>query len=257
MIHFDKIVKKLINSSEDIFSLNDIWSIIDPDFSKWKSTYSTLIYKTIYRLKSNKIIISIKNWLYVINRWQNFNIDDYYWQIALKIIKSETQWDYFISSSKALEFHLKDYSIQNKLIVYTKYIQKTIIISPDFKIYFKTFSIPTLKNYSYSKLINENTSKITYNSLIFKISNLELSLLDSLIESHNNKINAYIIEKFLKKYKSLLNRDILGNLVKIKYITSINRLRSISQELHYEDLYLKCLDIIKVEWANCFLTIKK
>ena len=88
MITFDKIVKKLLKSNSDILSIYDIWKIIDPDFSFINNSNIKKIYKVIYRLKSSWIISSLKNWLYIIWRWEDFNesiiIEKHYWKILHK-----------------------------------------------------------------------------------------------------------------------------------------------------------------------------
>lgn len=262
MITFDKIVKKLWKQSWKILNLYDIWSIIDPDFSKWNKKHVIEIYKIIYRLKAINVIFPFKSWLYYVSNREILRevdiVDDNYWNIAHKIIKDETSWDYFISWVKSLEIFLKDYSIQNKLIVYTKDTQKNIQINSDYSIVFKKFlSWKTESKTSFYNMTKNYTKKIKINSIQFNISCEELSLLDSLLISDSKLwINNYLIMKFLKKFEKYLSRDILWRLVKIKYISSINRLRIIAQNNKLDNLYKTCLDIIKIEWANCFLSLK-
>lgn len=261
MITFNKIVNKLWKLDWKILSIYDIWDIIDPDFSKWNKKHIQEIYKIIYRLKSNNIITTLKNWLYFISLNSSIRevdiIDSHYWDIVSKIIKDETNWTYFIWWNKSLELHLKDYSIQNKLIVYTKDIQKIININSILRIQFKIFSPwKNSKKFSFNSL-NKYLTKISINNINFLVAWEELALLDSLILADNKLwIDNYLILKYLKKFEKYLSRERLWEIVRIKYISAINRLRIIAQNNKLEKLYQACLDIIKKEWANCFLSLK-
>jgi hypothetical protein len=43
--------------------------------------------------------------------------------------------------------------------------------------------------------------------------------------------------------------------VRVRYITAVNRLRAIAKEAGYDQLYRDCLDVIRNEGANCFISI--
>lgn len=262
MITFEKIVHKLWKMEWEIITYKDIWLIIDPDFLKNNQKYKDKVYKIIYRLKSNQIIHPIRNSLYYICNKKEVKevdiIDSFYWKIVKKIIQENTMWDYIIWWNKSLELYLKDFSIQNQLIVYTKDIEKIITISKDHKIIFKNIKWwqknKKLDNFTFLKKF---IKKIQIDSIQFNICNEELAILDTLlIRNNQSKINNYLIDKFLTKFSNYLDRDIMWLLVSYRYITSINRLRVITQQKKNSWLYEKCLDIIKKEWWNCFLAIK-
>jgi len=261
MITFNKIVNKLWKLEWKVLSIFDIWDIIDPDFSKWNKKHIQEIYKIIYRLKSNNIITTLKNWLYFVSLDSKIRevdiIDSHYWDIIFKIIRDETDWLYFIWWNKALELHLKDYGIQNKLIVYTKDVQKIININSNFKIHFKIFTVwKNSKKFVFNNL-KQYICNIEIGRNRFQVAWEELALLDSLILADNKIwIDNYLILKYLKKFEKYLSRDKLWEIVRIKYISAINRLRIITQNNKLDKLYQICLDIIKKEWANCFLSIK-
>lgn len=261
MITFDKIVHKLWKLEWKVLSISNIWDIIDPDYSKGNTRHKQEVYKLIYRLKSNNIIAPLKNWLYFLTcgiMTRDIDIiDDNYWNIVYKIIKDEANWIYFIWWNKSLELHLKDYSIQNKLIVYTKDIQKIIRINSKYSIVFKTFTPwKNCKKFSFNSL-NKFLVKISVNNINFSVAWEELALLDSLLLADSKLwIDNYLILKYLKKFEKYLSREKLWEIVRIKYISAINRLRIIAQNNKLEKLYQICLDIIKKEWANCFLSIK-
>lgn len=239
----------------------DIGRIFDPDFSPNDRKHLLEIYKLIYRLKASKVIFPIRNSLYYISWWEDVSLaeilDSDYWKIVKKLIKDETWWKYLVGGKKSLEIHMKDYSIHNKLIVYTKDVQKIITVNWDLKVYFKIFKPWKSSSKTSFNHVFESYSEIFHFEWInLKVANKELSILDSLLLSEKNAwIDDYLIKKFLSKYYKSLSRPILWKLVKIKYISSINRLRTISKNLNYTHLYEDCLDVIKVEWANCFLTL--
>ncbi len=260
MITFDKIVSKLWKQKGELLNIYDIWSIYDPDFSVSNKKHAREIYKIIYRLKADKTIFPIRNSLYYISYWESADLtqilDSKYWKIVKKLISDETWWKYLIGGKKSLEIHLKDYSIHNKLIVYTKDIQKIITINGDLKVYFKIFKPWKSSKISFNSILEFFSESLIFEWINLRVSNKELSILDSLLLSEKDSwIDDYLLKKFLTKYNKSLSREILWKLIKIRYISSINRLRSISKNNNYDKLYSDCLDIIKVEWANCFLSL--
>jgi hypothetical protein len=66
-----------------------------------------------------------------------------------------------------------------------------------------------------------------------------------------------LIEKFLKRSSRMLRREVLWVLVSTKYITAINRLRSITKDTKNTIIYEMCIDIIKQEGGGCFITHTK
>jgi len=72
-----------------------------------------------------------------------------------------------------------------------------------------------------------------------------------------NGIDQYLVEKFLKRSSKILRREVLGKLVSLKYITAINRLRSIAKDMNNMPVYEMCIDIIKCEGGGCFVSSGK
>ncbi len=256
MITFDKIVKKLLRNVWDIVSIVDIGLIIDPDYDKWSTKFSTQIYKTIYRLKSSWFLVTIKNGLFIISSWdEKINFDDYYWQIVHKLIYNECWNMYVLSGIKSLELLSKDLSAHNQLIVYTKNVSR-ILHFGNYSIHLKPFiSNANNKKLSFQNFIDTYSFKIMIDWVKINISNKELSLLDSLYSRSWDSF--YVVKKFLLNNHKSISRQLLWNLVKFKYITSINKLKQISKDLNFNDLYSICLDIIKIEWAHCFIAKKR
>jgi len=252
MIVFDKIVKKLFKKRWKVISKNDIFEIIDPEL---KSKYSTKLDKIIYTLKSQKILMPIKAWIYIVPDDDDFKLnkidllEKYFYKLLKKYITTNCQNHYYISWNKSLEIHLKDYSVPDKIYIVNRNINKKIIVW-DYQIIFKQIK-SNIKGKSiniYNKL-SKMTKTCDIDWIKFKISNLELSLLEnSLVIDNENWVNLYLINKALKKYHNYLDKDNFYYIWSInKYIMSFNRLKELSKNIDRE-LYEVFLDIIKINW---------
>ena len=260
MIDFDKIVKKLWKLEGKIVSIDDISDITDPDFRKKSVNRRFVTYKTLYRLKALGIITPVRQWLYFVGNGKSVDIDttleERYWSIAKKVLTRETGGEYFLSGNKALEIYLRDYSIPRKLIVYSAKETKNLRLSEHYSL-----SIRAIK--SGKKTSNRDlygTMKKLVRSMEIegekiKIACPEASILDALlIRDNTERIDQYLIEKFIKRSGKSLDRTIMGALVEKKYITSINRLKEIATHMKNTALAAMCLDIIKQEGGGCFIS---
>ena len=231
---------------------NDIYEIIDPEK---KSKYQNKIDKIVYRLKSEWVIINLKAWVYIVPDMedQKLNkidlIEKYYIKLLKKYISFYVSNSYYIWGTKALEIHNKNYSIPEKIFIINRNLNKKIKFW-DYEIIFKTISwkINNKKINLYSRFSKFTTKKII-EDLEFKISNLELSLLESAIISDNiNWFDISLINKTIKKYSKVLDKEIFYEIGKYKYIMAFNRLKELSKNID-KDLYLVFLDIIKKNWG--------
>lgn len=249
MLSFDKIVNKMWKQCGKIMFKNDIFDIIDPEN---KPGYQNQLDKTIYKLKANGVILSLKAGVYIIPDQDDKKlnkidlIDTYYMRFLKKVITTEVGNQYYISGKKSLEIHLKNYEIPEKLFIMTRSTNKKVKIG-DYEIIFKTISGKD----SWWKKINlfskffEYCDVKTIEQREFKLSCLELSLLEAaLVTDSEEGLDIQIINKALKKYKSVINYQILQDIGKYKYIMSFNRLKELSRQISPE-LSLECLDIIK------------
>lgn len=248
MINFNKIVNKLLKKRWKVIFKDDIFEIIDPEK---KSEYNTLVNKTIYRLKSENIIKTIRNWVYIIPDKDDEKLNEidliekYYFNFVKKFINENVWNEYFITWKKSLEIHLKNYSIPDKLVIINRKINKKIFIWK-YCIIFKTISSSGIN--LYSKL-----SKLTKSALIewvnFKISNLELALVEtSLISDNLEWIDIEILSKAIKKYSKFFEIDNFYTIGELKYIMAFNRLKEISKNID-KKLYQVFLDIVKKNWG--------
>jgi len=245
----------MLNNWWKILFKEDIFEIIDPEKNP---KYKLYLDKTIYKLKAENIIISIKAWVYIIPSSEDLKlnnidlIDKYYLKLLKKYITSFVSNNYFISWNKSLEFHMKDLSIPDKVFITNRALNKKIKIW-SYEIIFKTISYrDNLKNKKtlnlYSKLsIFTEIKNIDW--IDFKVSNLELSLVETALISDNNFwLNISLLNKTIKKYSKVFNKETFYEIWKYKFAMSFNRLKELSKNID-NNLYLSFLDIIKKNWG--------
>lgn len=110
MIEFHKIVKKLSTRPSKIVILDDLLEIIDPENSRGAAGKRE-VYKTIYRLKSEKHIFALRSGVFLVGEPENSQdtvrlTEQYYWEIVQAFIRREVISEYIIAGPKALEFHI-------------------------------------------------------------------------------------------------------------------------------------------------------
>ncbi len=253
MNDFNKIVKVLWRSWWKVIFKDEIHDIIDPE---QRAEYNTKVSKLVYRLKATWIIVSLKAWVYIVPDDEDVKLNSvdllekYYLKLAKKYITQNCGSQYYISGTKALEFHLKNYSISEKIFVINRDVNKKVKIGSS-EIIFKTLKWKkegkTLNLFSRTFPLHKT---IEIDGLQLKISGLELSLLEAcLVDSLEDGIAVETITKALKKYGSILNLDIFVNIAPYKYNMSFNRLKELSKNLNH-DLYLFFLDCIKKNGWN-------
>ena len=162
-----------------------------------------------------------------------------------KYITKQVGSSYYISGEKALEFHMKNFEVAEKIIVINRSLNKKVVIGR-YLIIFKTISknIKTKKINLYSKL-SKLTTTIKYDDLSFRVSNLELALIESaIISDSENGLNVSLLTKSIKKYSKVFNKQNFRDIWKLKFIMSFNRLKELSRNID-KSLYSLFLDIIK------------
>ena len=248
MISFDKIVNKLLKKWWNILFKEDIFEIIDPE--KQSKNQNTLD-KTIYKLKASNIILPLKAWVYIIPTIEDQSLnkidllEKYYLKLLKKYITYFVGSSYYISGSKALQFHLKDFSIPEKIYIVNRSLNKKIQLG-DYEIIFKTLS--GKQEWKKINLYTRMQDFVVYKHIDgyeFKISNLELSLVESAqISDSMNGLDFTLLNKAIKKYSHEFDHQIFESIWKYKFIMSFNRLKEISK--HINTWLYKCfLDIIK------------
>lgn len=255
MKDFNKIVKTLWKKWWKVMFKKDIFELIDPECKK---QYAGFVSKTIYKLKAEGYIISLKSWVYIIPEADDVKLhtidllEKYYIQLLKKYIVQEIWSSYYISGMKSLQFHMKDYSIPQRIYVITRNLNKKVQVW-DYEIVFKTISgKDQWKKINLYNKFSSYSKEIEVEGQKFKISGLELSILESaLVTDIYEWLDISHIIKALKKYSWVLSEDIFREIGKYKYNMSFNRLKEISKPLN-TDLYELFLDIIKQNGA-CFV----
>lgn len=244
MISFNKIVNKLSKRRWKVIFKKDIFEIIDPE---QKTQYQNQLNKIIYRLRSEWIIKTIKNWVYIIPQEEDFwlneidLIDKYYFPFLKKLLSLEVWGEYFISWKKSLEFHLKNFSVPEKIFIINRKVNKKIYL------WEKVVILKTISQ-KWKNLFNKFIKycefwEIQWEKLRFSC--LELSLLEStLIQNEEEWIDVILINQALKKYKNHFKGDVFYEIWELKYIMAFNRLKELVKNIQ-PDLYEIFLDIIK------------
>lgn len=151
---------------------------------------------------------------------------------------------------------MRDLSIPNTLIVYTKDYDASVVVSSRHTVVFKTVKsgAKTGRTNAYP-VFSKFSETVEIEGTKFKIAGMEHAVLDSLIVHKGMPdTDVRMVEKFLSKYSKTLRRENLGELVSFKYLTAVNRLREISRDRGDTATYEKALDVVKREGGNCFVT---
>lgn len=247
MITFNKIVNKLLKKWWKVVFKDDIFDMIDPDLDKKNIN---LVYKIIYRLKWEWIIIPLKNWVYIVpdeedKKLNEIDLIEKYYYIFVKKYITKYAWnDYFLCWKKALELNIKDFSINEKIVVLTRNVNKKVFFW-NYTIIFKTLIQNKINLYS---KMSKMTKKVDIEWYTFKVANLELSLVQaSIIEEKDLGVQIDLLNKVIKKYKNHFIIDNFYYIWSLKYIMAFNRLKEISKNID-SNLYKVFLDIIKKNW---------
>lgn len=249
MIDFNKIVQRLWTKWWKVIFKDDIFDIIDPEK---KDIYIPKLDKFIYKLKAIWVIINLKAGVYIVPDLEDKKlnkidlVDKYYMKLLKKYITYHVWSSYYISWRKSLEIHMKNLEISDKIFIVNRTLNKKIKIW-NLEIIFKTISWNDnswKKINLFSKFQNFTTTK-NIDDLEFKLSNIELALIESaLVNDVESGIPIDLLNKTIKKYWNVMNKDIFYEIGKYKFIMSFNRLKELSKPIN-KDLYKIFLDIIK------------
>lgn len=245
---FNKIVNKMLKKWWNVVLRKDIFELIDPEC---KAEYSGTVNKIIYSLKANGYIIPLKSWVYIVPEKDDETLNEidliekYYLKLLKKYITSTLGSQYYISWAKSLEFHMKNNSIPERIYIVNKTINKKIYVW-DYEICFKTLSWKQYgKTYNLYSLFSTYSAKIHIEWIDLKISWLELSLLEAaLVADSEQWIDITLLIKAIKKYGSVMKKEVFYDVGQYKYNMSFNRLKEITKTLD-TDLYQVFLDVIK------------
>ncbi len=248
----DIFVKKIQGNMWNILTkkeIIDLWLRSGGSSSRIVHAMSILLWKNIVERTARDIYI-IKDESIMLDIWKR------YWNIIRKLIDIHAPSGGVIGGDKALEFHLQNYSIPDILIIYTRDTALRVKLSDSREVHFRTLV-------SWNKTGKKNLWRTISDHSItldvpekLDICGYELALLESLsLRRHDVGIEESSIVRFLRSYSSQINRDTLWLLTRVRYIRSLNRLRILSRDLGYIDLYTMTLEIIRNEGGGCYLNL--
>lgn len=186
----------------------------------------------------------------------DIDIGTQYWEIINTLIQMHTPSGWIIGGEKALELHLHNYSIPDILIIYTRDTSLRIRLVDNREIHFRTLvSGPKTGKKNLWRTLVDNAISIEIPEKI-RLCGKELALLEALsLRRHGNGIEEANVVRFLRAYHKQIDRQIIGVLTQYRYIRSVNRLRVLSRDLGYSDIYTMTLEVIRNEGGGCYLNI--
>lgn len=184
-------------------------------------------------------------------------IDDLYWKLITVLIRRDAPAGAIISGEKSMEYHLRNFSLPDTLILYTYSTNKRVRLSDGREVHFRTLKSGEKKGgKNMYRLLDDYTIRGTIDGSEFNILNLEASLLDAAsLRIHEVWFAEDLFEKFLRQYEKKLSRESLWKLVSYRYIRAVNRLRAFTKERGFIGLYEVLLDVIKREGWGCYLKL--
>ena len=203
------------------------------------------------------VVERVASGVYVVqNETRSIEIWKIYWQIIAKLIDVHSPSGGVIWWEKALELHLSNYSIPDILIIYTRDTALRIKLADGREVHMRTLvSGPKTGKKNLWRTILDNATWIVLPEKI-QICGRELALLEALsLRRHEAGVEEANIARFLRSFATSLDRDVLGNLTRLRYIRPLNRLRVLARDLGYTGLYAMTLEIIRDEGGGCYLNL--
>lgn len=229
--------------------IEDIWKMSGWSVSRIAYALSILMGRSLVERLSNN--------LYLVKASSDpIRLESIYWGLVQKMIRIYSPSGGVIWWEKALEMHLRDYSIPDVLIIYTRDTAIRVKLVDGREVHFRTLvsGVKTGKKNLWHTIMTASKSIVIPEKLY--ICGIDLALLEALsIRRHETWIAESGVLKFLRSYGARLDRRILGTLAQHRYIRPINRLRVISRDLGYPDIYAMTLEIIRDEWGGCYLNL--
>jgi hypothetical protein len=211
------------------------------------------------------VIERICSGIYLVqNETKTNEIWKYYWYTISKLIQLHSPSGGVIGWEKALELHLANFSIPDTLIIYTRDTALRIKLVDGREVHMRTLvSGPKTGKKNLWRTLVDNAIEINPPTPLnrgarnwIQICGRELALLESLsLRRHDAGVEEANIARFLRSFATTLDRDILGNLTRLRYIRPLNRLRVIARDLGYTGLYAMTLEIIRDEGGGCYLNL--
>ena len=159
-----------------------------------------------------------------------------------------------IVGAKSLELHSRNHEPPETLLVLTPRVNRVVTLSRGRTIVFQSVHEAAPKwafhtCYSFSETL-------TIEGIWFRVCSREQALLETLTKRKGSQeVDVYLVERFLWRYAKYLRDSVVYDLVRIRYITAINRLRVITKKMWLNDVYSMCLVAIKRYGNGCFVSV--
>lgn len=248
---FDIFVKKIWKKSKKIFHKSEIQNIwLQSWWSERRLNYA------INLLKNQDFLVKVAKDFYIFSVEKNENLDEVFWEVLDKIVKFHTNSGAILAWEKALEWQMMDFSVPQKLIVYTRDFSGRMRIFENREVVFqKIFSGERTGRKSVFSLLKKHSAPYKNGKNVFLL-NAEIALLEALsLREKNNGMNEILVYKFLQRHHKKLQKSVFSEVVEYRYIRAINRLRAIAKSQNYDELYHIALEVIKKNGAGCFVSI--
>lgn len=185
------------------------------------------------------------------------NPDDLYWEMIRVLIKHYSPSGAIIAGEKSMEYHLRNFSIPDVLVLYTRDTSKRIKLSNEREVHFRVLKSGEKKwSKNMFRLLDKHAVKWMIDGREIDFLGPEASLLDAAaLHFHETGLSELLFEQFLRQYEKRLSRESLWELVSYRYIRAANRLRAFARDRGFALLYGYMLDVIKKEGGGCFLNI--
>ncbi len=245
--YFNTVVKKILKEKWKIIWPEKIKKIVQNILAENYSEQKN--YKVVYYLKARWYLLSLKKDLYFIKE-KDDNItnsdltDKYYWTILKKHCEMYLGKARYIWGLKALELNMSNYSIPETIDIINPVKQAKETVLKWKEVVFKKYS---MKNGDLFKKLKKFIQKVKIWNTSFLVSNLELSILESLYNPDilSEKYINELVKKIIRKNKKSLDIQSIVNIIMLgKHHSSINRFHQLAKSID-SDCADKIWEIIK------------
>lgn len=178
-----------------------------------------------------------------------------YWFIVKKLITIHAPSGAWIGGEKALEAHRYNYALPEVLILYTRDTSLRVRLVDGREVHFRT--LVSWKKTGKKNLFPWFWKQCQYSDALAGIAlpREEIALLEALsLRRHDIGIAEQEILAFLHESHERLDMDVLRDIIVVRYIRAINRLRVIARDNGYTSMYQACLSLIREQGGGCFVS---
>lgn len=246
---FDKIVQKMRKKWQKLWSLADIEEYRE---GKGSDVKKSSVYKLIHRLVSIGVLISIRKGMYLWNRGEKLNPEDFYWSLLKKIIAENYLGQGIIIGAKALAFGLRDYSLPETILIAVSKDGGRLAILGEYMMVAQ--DIRTEKKSLYP-LIKKHATRIDIEDIGMMVTAPEHALLEALTTRTGiDMTDTTLIERWLKKNGTTLREEVFAEFIPYRYISATNRLKYLATDLGMTSLYEMMVRLIDHQGKGCHLS---